>query len=311
VIVIQPHTSGVNVVCFTPNGSLLASVSHDGWVKVWTPGELHTGKPVWEVDAEADEGGSYFSQGLSHAQFTPDGKLLITSGWRRHLRAWDARTGKPKWEVRKPRGLSGIGTLVVSRDGSRVAFAGGQLGNAEQVFVIDPGTQKRVKTLEGHDDACGALAAGPDGLASGGGDRRVKFWSWAGGQCYHKLISRGVVRGLMFSPDGSRFAAAGGTAVMVWDMVRPPRGRPLPTNLRQFRGHTDQIQALDFSPDSSTIASSAYDGTIRTWDVSTGAEVRAFHPQLGKLHHVAFAPDGLTLAFTSEKGHIGLLDLDR
>jgi WD40 repeat protein len=96
-------------------------------------------------------------------------------------------------------------------------------------------------------------------------------------------------------------------------MARPPgsRSRPKPANLRQFRGHTDQIQALDFSPDGTTIASSAHDGTVRTWDVSTGAEVRAFHPKVGPLHSVAFAPDGLTLAFTSDKGHVGLLDLDR
>lgn len=313
-IVIQPHADCVNVVCFSPDGSRLASVSEDGWVKVWNPAELHTGVPVWEADAEADDGtgsGWSYSRGLSHAQFTLDSRVLLTSGWKRHLRAWDARTGDPRWEVRKPRGYGGVGTLVVSRDGSRVAFAGGQMGAPERVFVVDPKTQDMAKTFRGHDDACGALAAGPDGLASGGADKHVKFWSWETGRCYHDLALRGIVRGLVFSPDGSRFAAAGGSVVMVWEMAAPPRGkRRLPGALRQFRGHTDQIQCLDFSPDGRTVASSAHDGTVRTWDAASGGELRAFAPKVGPLHHVAFAPDGLTLAFTGEKGHVGLLDLD-
>ncbi len=329
-IVIRPHTACVNVAAFTPNGRLLASVSQDGWAKVWNPTDLHTGRPLWEVDAEAaagDETDWWFSSGLSHAQFTADGKLLLTSGWSRHLRAWDARTGKPKWEARKPDGYGGVGTLVLSRDGTRVAFAGGHLGVPERVFVLDTKTHAVVKSLRGHANACGALAAGPEGLASGGADKHVKFWSWDTGRCYHDLVLRGVVRGLVFSPDGSRLAAAGGSVVFVWDMVAPPRGgrkgagapaggspskkgRRKPGELRPFRGHTDQIQCLDFSPDGATIASSAHDGTVRMWDAASGAELRTFAPKVGKLHHVAFAPDGLTLAFTSENGHLGVLDLD-
>ena len=154
------------------------------------------------------------------------------------------------------------------------------LGFAEKVFVVDLKTQKVVKRLSGHDEACGALAAGPDGLASGSADKHVKFWSWESGRCYHDLTLRGIVRGLMFSPDGTRFAAAGGSMVMVWDMVAPARGRGRrkPDTLRQFRGHTDQIQCLAFSPDGNTLASSAHDGTIRIWNVASGAEIRAFAP---------------------------------
>jgi len=311
-IVIQPHTACVNVVSYTPDGALLASVSEDGWAKVWKPGELHTAKPVWEEDAEAGERhGWSWDRGVSHAQFSVDGKLLLTSGWKQHVRAWDAKTGKHRWQVLKPQGYGGVGIIVQSRDGKWVAFAGGQMGSRERVFVINIKTHEIERSFSGHTNACGALAAGPEGLVSGSADKHVKFWSWDTGRCYHNLALRGVVRGLAFSPDGSRLAAAGGSVVMVWEMVPPKRGkgRRKPDNLRQFRGYTDQIQCLDFSPDGTTIASAAHDGTLRIWDVATGGEIRAFAPKVGQLHAVAFAPDGLTLAFSSEKGHVGIVDI--
>ncbi|MDY3558335.1 hypothetical protein R5W23_005030 [Gemmata sp. JC673] len=312
-IVIQPHAACVNVACFSPDGARVASVSEDGWAKVWDPAELHAGAPVWQVNAEADDEAPDLTPvfgGLSHAQFTPDGRTLLTAGWWRDVRAWDAATGAPVWNVVKPGGW-GVGTLVVSHDGTQVAFAGGQLGEAERVYLFDLPAHGAVRSVRGHADACGALAAGPDGFASGGADKHVKFWSWTSGRCCHDLALRGIVRGLEFSPDGTKFAAAGGAVVMVWEMVRPAgtRGRRRPGPLRQFRGHGAQIQSLDFSPDGSTIASAAHDGTVRIWDAASGAERRAFAPKIGPLHHVAFSPDGLTLAFTSEKGHVGLLDV--
>ena len=99
---------------------------------------------------------------------------------------------------------------------------------------------------------------------------------------------------------------------MVWDMLPAERKntKRKPGLLRQFRGHTDQIQALDFSPDGQTLASAAHDGTVRVWDVASGMERLALAPKVGPLHHVAFSPDGLTLAFTSENGHVGLFDPD-
>jgi WD40 repeat protein len=323
VIVVKPHEKCVNVVCFSPDGARLASASDDGYMKMWDPAELYSGLPLWEADAENvedepdfDDEDDFFefglgSAGVSHAQFTPDGKLLITSGWEMHVRAWDARNGKAKWNVVKPQGWGGVGTVTVARDGKHFAFAGGQMGTDERVYITDVKKGAPVRSVRGHANACGALASGPDGFVSGGADKHVRFWKWAGGPCYHDLALRGVVRGLMFDREGTRLAASGGAVVTVWDMQPPARkgARRKPGKARYFRGHTDQVQSIDFAPDGVTLASAAHDGTVRVWDAASGKELRAFAPGVGPLHHVAFAPDGLTLAFGSEAGHVGLLDL--
>jgi WD40 repeat protein len=44
--------------------------------------------------------------------------------------------------------------------------------------------------------------------------------------------------------------------------------------VRTLRGHTSTIIGLDFSPTEAILASSAWDGTIRLWDVATGACLR-------------------------------------
>jgi WD40 repeat protein len=302
-IAIYPHTKCVNIMAYTPDGQLLASVAEDGWVKVWNPAELHAGLPVWEKHAD--------QRGISHAQFTPDGTKLLTSGWAEHVQMWNAKTGELVMQLRKSQGYGGVGVLAVSRDGKRVAFAGGWIGIPEKITVRDLEGIENERVLKGHADACGAMAAGPEGFASGGADKHVKFWSWETGRRYHDLALRGVVRGLVFSPDGTRLAAAGGSVVMVWEMTRPEKskGKLKPGKLRQFKGHTDQIQCIDFSPDGTTLASAAHDGTIHIWDEVSGSVVRPFAPKVGALHSVAFAPDGLTLAFGSDKGHIGVLDI--
>lgn len=318
-IVVKAHEKCVNVVCFSPDGTRLASGYDDCSVKVWEPTTLHTGRPLWELDAEAcdvefDDG--FFEplpvSGVTGAGFTADGKVLVTTGHQMHVQAWDTRDGRHTWDVTKPLGATGVTSLAVAPDGKHIAFAGGTRGVDERVFITDTKARKRVWSVSGHERACGTLAAGPDGFVSSGADKHLRFWKWAGGPCYHEFGLSGTVRALAFAPDGSRLAACVGPVVTVWEMPPPVRAgaRPRPGVSRRLRGHKGPVRGIDFAPDGRSLASAGDDGTMRVWDAATGAEVRAFDPQLGPLRAVAFAPDGLTLAFSSQMGHIGLLDLE-
>ena len=63
-----------------------------------------------------------------------------------------------------------------------------------------------------------------------------------------------------------------------------------------LQGHTDAVVSVAFSPDSKTLASASYDGTLKLWDMTTGKERATLGEYKGCLGCVAFSPDGKTLA---------------
>ena len=66
-----------------------------------------------------------------------------------------------------------------------------------------------------------------------------------------------------------------------------------------FKGHTDAIKSVAFSPDDKTLLSGSADRTARLWDVVTGQELLTFKDHKFPVHLVAFAPDGKRLATAS------------
>jgi WD40 repeat protein/uncharacterized caspase-like protein len=82
--------------------------------------------------------------------------------------------------------------------------------------------------------------------------------------------------------------------------VVPSSNRP---ELIVQTGHSWEVRSLAFSADGKTLASGSLDGTVKLWDVSTGAELRTLKGCL-----VAFSTDGKTLA-VADVGTVKLWDV--
>ena len=69
--------------------------------------------------------------------------------------------------------------------------------------------------------------------------------------------------------------------------------------MQKLEGHTDQVNAVAFSPDSLLLASASNDRTVRLWNPSTGQEVQKLEGHTDSVWAVIFSSDGSLLASAS------------
>jgi WD40 repeat protein len=149
-----------------------------------------------------------------------------------------------------------------------------------------------------------SLAYSPDGttLATGHNDRTIRLWDVASGRPRgdplpdHQLL----VTSLAFSPSGDLLAAVdrdGG--VVLHDLATPALpGRSFGTS----------VLAVAFRPDGTRLATGS-GGDVQVWDVATGQPVGPpITAAAGRVHQLAWSPDGEVLGVVTTDGHVSLRD---
>nr|VFK14709.1 MAG: WD domain-containing protein, G-beta repeat-containing protein [Candidatus Kentron sp. LFY] len=109
---------------------------------------------------------------------------------------------------------------------------------------------------------------------------------------------------LRFSPDGRRLLSGGShdNTLKLWDVASGEE-------IRTFRGHSDKVNSVAFSPDGRTVLSGSHDRTLKRWDVASGEEMRTFRGHDQGVSSVAFSPDGRTVLSGSWDNTLKLWDV--
>jgi WD40 repeat protein len=192
---------------FSPDGTLLASSSHDFTVQV---------TPVADPDAT-----TVLERHLGTVldlHFSPDGSRLVTASDDGSMRMWQVDGWKLLGEYRNLTG--GYFSMAFSPDGSQLAVSGA----TGQISIVDPATGAVTSTFDGTRAQLGDMAFTPDGkrLLAPLADGAVGIWSVASGQLEQQLSGHTLpVTGIAIAHDGKRVvtSSADGT-VRSWPL--PP-----------------------------------------------------------------------------------------
>jgi WD40 repeat protein len=232
--------------------------------------------------------------GLAGVALSADARLVFTTDSGRvnsgnAIRQWDAATGR---ELGRLPGLGFITGPALSPDGRFLAA-----GNVDgTIHLWDPGTRREVRTLTGHKGRVESVAFAGDSrrLASlGAHDRTIRIWDAATGRQLREIAGSQqfpVIGGIALTPDGKTIIQGGDAkpSLVLWDVATRKR-------LDRFADPGGPVMGIALSPDGRTLASSAFPGVLRIWDMASGKEVGSI-PGSNPALPLAFSPDGRMLA---------------
>ena len=311
---------GINVMQFSPDGTLLAVGSNIG---------------VWLYDAKTGKEISLFPGACQSLAFSPDGRFLANGGGgdvggsgRYHgkeVQLWEVSTGKRVPFAKSP---SAASALLFSEDG-KTLISLGDWGDTIGDLNIETGEMNLKTFRERPKDRAysESYALTHDKLAVGGVSGKIQLWDPISGK---KLpIPRGHsgqfeqgdvqeemsfemgkndhILGLAFSPDGSQLAIGSENAtVLLWDTT----GNNEPIILRKHTGQANtlvsvvSVRILAFSPNGKMLASGDTDKTVQLWDTGTGKLLATLTGHINGITALTFSPDGSTLASASADGAV-------
>ncbi len=279
---------------------------------------------------------------LYTAEFSDDGKRILTTSWDNTARVWDAETGRQLSVMRED--TSDWDWAILSPDGASVLFD----ASNSSLKLLDAVSGREIRRFDTENSQAAAFS--PDGvrLAVGLDDGSVQVWNALGDkQPYLIRGPLGSIGAITFSQDGRLILARDqvhpGDAVLYdasprGDLIEcaiedwwsacattiSPDGTRLAVGLNdstvsvrsaftnrelvRLKGHEQGITSLAFAHDGRRIVTGSHDKTARIWDGETGRELLALRGHESLVKVAGFHPDGARVLTSSPDGTARLWD---
>ena len=225
---------------------------------------------------------------LTAADFSPDGKLILTASRDGTVRLWRA-TGEFLRTVVEH--SSGIRCVQFHPRGE--LFAAGALDGSVRICKLDGSLVSHFA----HDDRIRSLEFSLDGrsLLTAGWDRTARLHDLRG-----RLLRtfRGHANHIMhatFSPDGKSIATSSyDHTVRTW--------RAADSEFGIYHGHEDRVVAIACAPHGNDFATGSADGTVRIWTGERSQVLRT----TAAANRVVFSPNGEWIATAQDDQTVGV-----
>ncbi|KAI1235547.1 hypothetical protein IHE44_0002426 [Lamprotornis superbus] len=171
-------------------------------------------------------------------------------------------------------------------------------------------------------------------LATGGDDCRVNIWSVSKPNCIMSLTGHtSPIESLQVNPNEKLIVAGSRSgSIRVWDLEAAKECQNVFCvkllvdaahhhfhlwDVRRkgciftFKGHTEAVRCLRFSPDGKWVASAADDHTVKLWDLTAGKLMFEFTGHTGPVNVVEFHPNEYLLASGSSDRTVRFWDLEK
>jgi WD40 repeat protein/serine/threonine protein kinase len=329
--VVGTLTNSGDRMAFSADGKTLVTGSSEGSLKLW---DVATGQMRETLGPVG---------GVCGLALSPDGRYCAaTEFWSGDIRLWDVQERK---ELSALKGHSAMAWVVVfSPDGRLLASA----SSDQTIRLWDVASRREVDQLRGHASEIWTLAFSHDGrtLLSGSKDETIAVWPV---QARRKPDALRPVwpdpHWPVFSPDGAWMAEIGpeeqdvqicqladlanksicsgqlcplalsegarvlttlsvSNALQKWDVGSRTLERQILLQEPGFR-----LTRGKLSPNARTVAGGSDEGRVAVWEAETGHLLQKFQPLPGGIYDLAFSPDSLLLAASSDSdGTVQLWD---
>ena len=283
------HSSDVNSVAFSPDGSRLASGSwDDGIVRIWN---MATSELEDEMEGH--------TASVDSVVFSHNGRLIVSGSWDDTIRIWNTAT------CETINILTGhedsIMSVAISRNDKFVVS-----GSMDRtVRIWDIATGELLRELKGHRDRVVSVAVSPDCQHVASLTHEGELWIWTtDGVTEHKLehLANGILCDLAFSNDGHRIMC--NVNRTEWTTMGHSLSLPDTDNDPNDRGNTVSVA---YSPNDSEILCGMEDGKVMILNKDTNKTYMLGEHSL-EVSSVAFSPDGSRIASGSIDGTVKIWD---